>query len=85
MTIASITTRCQKCAERIVWIDRRWVHLDSPDHGRRQKRHDAEPEMRFCVDAACPGCGHPEMGFQPDRGEFICSRCEHTQTNRPKD
>lgn len=28
----------------------------------------------------------PEMiGFAPARDEFVCSRCGHTQTERPKD
>ena len=83
MSTATVTTRCHKCTERIGWIDHRWVHLDSPDHGRRQKRHNAEPELRVCVDATCPNCGWSELGFQPDRGEFICSRCEHATTERP--
>jgi hypothetical protein len=84
MATATITTRCDKCRERIGWVDRSWVHLDSPDHGRRQKRHDAVPELRIAIDATCPNCSHPEMGYQPDRAEFICSRCEHTTTERPK-
>ena len=83
MSTATITTRCHVCTERIGWIDCRWVHLDFPEHSRRQKRHDAVPELRLCVDATCPNCGWPELGFQPDRGEFICSRCEHAMTERP--
>lgn len=60
------------------WADVEWEH----DH---DAGHRAVPEMRFAIDATCPGCDYPEIGFSPALEQFVCSRCEHTQTTRPKD
>lgn len=62
------------------WHDVEWEHaLDGDDAG-----HPAQAELRFVIDATCPGCDYPEIGFAPARDEFVCSRCGHTQTERPE-
>lgn len=61
------------------WNEVEWTHVDAADS------HPPVPEMRFAIDATCPNCGHPEIGYAPAREEFVCSRCLHTQTERPKD
>jgi len=57
----------------------RWDHEDAAD-----ATHDIEPELRFAVDATCPGCDFPEIGYAPGRAVFTCSRCGHEQTDRPE-
>lgn len=61
------------------WDQVEWQHADP------KLRHRPVPEMRFAIDATCPGCDFPEIGFSPALDRFICSRCLHTQTQRPKD
>lgn len=61
------------------WHDVQWQHDDST------VGHRAIPELRFAIDATCPGCKYPEIGFAPHRDEFVCARCGHTSTERPKD
>lgn len=63
------------------WDDVEWEHTDPAP----VTKHHAVPELRFAIDATCPGCDYPEIGFAPARDEFVCSRCLHTQTERPKD
>lgn len=60
------------------WSDVDWIH-------EHHMGHRAVPELRIACDATCPGCKYPEIGFAPARAEFVCSRCGHTQTERPKD
>lgn len=63
------------------WHDVDWQHTDPQPN----TRHRAVPELRLAIDATCPGCGFPEIGYAPAREEFTCSRCGHTTTERPKD
>lgn len=64
------------------WHDVAWMHIAPPPV---TDDHVVSPELRICCDATCPACKYPEMGFAPARDEFVCSRCGHTQTERPKD
>lgn len=59
------------------WDDVKWQHEDS------SVQHRAVPEMRFAIDATCPGCDYPEIGYSPTTEQFVCSRCLHTQAERP--
>jgi hypothetical protein len=86
------TSICDACGRPIVitivvgqqrWNDVEWAH-DDPTMTPLDE-HQPVPELRICCDATCPGCNYPEIGFAPARDEFICSRCGHTQTERPKD
>lgn len=56
-----------------------WHH----DHGDQYEMHAATPELRISIDATCPGCQYPEIGYAPARQQYVCSRCGHTQTERP--
>lgn len=84
-TLSSVcdSGRCRKPIEITIvvgeqkWQDVDWVHVDSTI------RHRAVPELRFCIDATCPGCDYPEIGYSPALEQFICSRCGHAQTDRP--
>jgi hypothetical protein len=58
-----------------------WTHVNDADWV--DSPHQAKPELRIAIDATCPGCDYPEIGYTPQRGEFICSRCGHTQAERP--
>lgn len=84
---ATFHSRCEIDGDPIHYLgpsefDGRPVWLHDID---RTYDHLAQPELRFTVDATCPGCGFPEIGFAPTREEFVCSRCQHTQNERPKD
>jgi ribosomal protein S27E len=67
-------------AGRTCWCDVTWTHTEG---AYSPKGHAAVPEVRFVIDATCPGCNFPEIGFAPAREEFVCSRCGHTQETRP--
>lgn len=73
---------CERCSGSISYITgqraRAWDHDVRP-----VDRHEVKPELRFAIDATCPGCKYPEIGYAPARQEFTCSRCGHTQTERP--
>jgi hypothetical protein len=44
---------------------------------------DVEGDVRLAIDATCPGCEFPEIGYAVARSMFSCSRCGHEQTERP--
>lgn len=81
-------SRCDLCEAPIVisiivgeqrWPDVEWTHLeDGPI-----RLHAATPELRVAIDATCPNCDYPEMGFAQKRDEFACSHCGHAQDTRP--
>ncbi|AIY17751.1 hypothetical protein GUY44_06960 [Pimelobacter simplex] len=84
------TSVCAQCQSQISisiavgeqrWSDAEWEHAEPQE----ATRHRAIPEVRIACDATCPNCKYPEIGFAPARDEFVCSRCGHTQTERPKD
>lgn len=56
-----------------------WLH----DYPELEPGHIADPELRICIDATCPVCDHPEVGYSIDRELFCCSRCGHEQPTRP--
>jgi ribosomal protein S27E len=80
---------CEACGDSITirladgqrWPDASWNHDGGP---LQDADHTPVPELRFAIDATCPSCKYPEIGFAPAREEFVCSRCGHTQTTRPK-
>ena len=84
-TLVSICSTCNTSIEISIvvgeqkWHDVAWQHVETAAD------HEPLPELRVAIDATCPGCNYPEIGFAPAREEFICSRCGHTQTERPKD
>lgn len=89
-TIETLTSVCNLCEAPIgisivvgeqKWRDVDWTHLNE----KPGTLHRAIPELRFVIDATCPGCDYPEIGFAPARDEFVCSRCGHTQDTRPED
>lgn len=88
-TKQTLTSVCDLCREPISitvgpgqrWDEVDWQHDDQPE----PRTHRPVPELRYAIDATCPGCKYPEIGFAPARDEFVCSRCGHTQTQRPKD
>jgi len=57
---------------------RAWSHENTADAA-----HDIVPELRFAIDATCPGCKYPEIGYAPEREVFTCSNCKHEQPDRP--
>lgn len=63
------------------WDQVEWHHASEGD----DDGHPPQAELRFAIDATCPGCEWPEIGFAPERNEFVCARCLHTQTDRPED
>lgn len=63
------------------WDDVNWVHRGAGSEP--MPPHNATPELRIVIDATCPGCAYPEIGYAPQRTEFVCSRCGHTQQERP--
>lgn len=63
------------------WGDVEWEHADHT----LDAAHRPVPELRFAIDATCPGCDYPETSFSPALDQFVCSRCGHTSTERPKD
>lgn len=80
MLVASI---CDTCRGRITWSP--YPGNDNWKHEDVDQDHAAEPELRFVIDATCPGCDFPEIGYSPALEQFICSRCGHTQDTRPND
>lgn len=91
-TTETRTSVCDVCTRPIAisivageqrWNAVEWAHTD--DDMTPLDEHRPVPELRIACDATCPGCKYPEIGFAPARDEFACSRCGHTQTERPKD
>lgn len=82
-TKRTYTSVCSICEGAITTANAvsAWTHLNRADWV--DNPHNPKPELRFAIDATCPGCDFPEIGFAPDRGKFVCSRCGHTTDTRP--
>jgi ribosomal protein S27E len=87
MTDTTLSSICDACRGPIAitaepgqrWDELQWQHTDP----KPVTTHRAVPELRFVIDADCPGCNLPEVGFAPARSEFVCSRCGWTGEERP--